>query len=150
MMNRADLEAYRDRVLALPLSELKILEVRVYPVLVASVVHREGRFQTELVQALPNNRVPAHRHPHINALEVHISGDLRIVIGATPEEAESSLEKARIIPERFARRKSFQIPGEAWHAAKTGPKGASFFSFQEWTGEVPLTAAGVDWEGAGM
>lgn len=141
------LEQYRDKFLSLPMSELKVIECRHFGSLVASVVHREFPFQVELVIGLPNQSVPAHRHPRINALEVHVSGDLRVVIGATPEETNERLKTARLIPEHRARGRSFRIPSTAWHAAKTGPKGATFWSIQQWTGLAPLTAAGVDWEG---
>lgn len=141
------LEQYRDKFLALPLSELRVIECRNFGALVASVVHREGLFQTELVMGFPNQSVPAHRHPNIEAIERHISGDLRICVGSTPEEADLALERACLIPERYARGKSFPIPSTCWHAAKTGPKGATFWSFQQWSGKVPQTCAGIDWEG---
>ncbi len=144
------LEDYHDYFLSLPMRDLKVIECRNFGVLVASVVHREPPFQVELVTGMPNQKVPAHRHPHIDALEVHISGDLRVVIGATAEEANEKLESARVIPERWARGKTFSINHDQWHAAKVGDKGASFWSIQKWIGPVPLTAAGVDWEGGVM
>lgn len=144
------LDEYRDFFLSLPMKDLKVLECRNYGVLVASVVHREPPFQVELVQGMPGQHVPAHRHPHIDALEVHIAGDLRVVIGKTPEETDEKLKVAKVIPERWARGKSFRINHTDWHAAKVGDKGASFWSIQKWIGPVPLTAAGVDWEGGAM
>jgi hypothetical protein len=141
------LTEYRDFFLALPASAFHVLEIRNYGSLVASVVHRYPPFQVELVMAEPNTKVPAHRHPNIDALEVHISGDLRLVIGPTREETDALLEKARPIPEHRARGHSFPIRSTDWHAAIVGRKPAAFWSFQKWTGAVPMTAAGVDWEG---
>jgi hypothetical protein len=144
------LEAYRDLFLLLPMKSLKVIECRNFGVLVASVVHREPPFQVELVMGMPGQHVPAHRHPHIDAYEVHISGDLRVVVGETPEITNAKLETAKVIPERWARGKSFFIAHTDWHAAKVGDKGAAFWSIQQWTGPVPLTAAGIDWEGGAM
>lgn len=146
MRDSKELYKYASFILARETSLLRAIEFRQYPALVASVIHREGRFQTELVQAFPNQSLPAHRHPHINALEILLSGDLRITKGLTPASAVERLSRAHWTPEEKVRLRPFFIPATAWHAAESGERGAMFLSVQEWIGYAPLTAAGVDWE----
>ena len=141
------LESFRDWWLAQPISALKILESRNYGAIVASVVYRQSPYQVELVIGEPNARIPAHRHPNIDAFEVHISGDLRLLYDLPRETIVELLPKAAPFPERFAKHKAIRVRPDSWHAAIAGPGGASFWSVQKWVGEVPITAAGENWEG---
>lgn len=147
------LEEYRDWFLAQPASALRVIEHRTFGALSASVVHREAPFQVELVITGPSSKLVAHRHPHIHAYEVHISGDMRIVVAETAEQAEQSLSSGALIPEKIyerARRTNghfLEIRSTDWHAGAFGAGGASFWSIQKWNDGEPMTAAGIDWEG---
>lgn len=142
-----NLETFRDWFLQQPVESLRILECRNYGKIVASVVYRKPPYQVELVIGEPNAKIPAHRHPNIEAYEVHISGDLRLIYDLPQETVSALLEKARPFPERFARGKVIHIKPDSWHAAIAGPTGASFWSVQKWVGDIEITAAGENWEG---
>lgn len=145
MMNWT-LERFRDEYLVCP-PDLGVLEHREYGKLRADVVWRDGLFQVEKVTMEPNCLVLAHRHPNIDAYEAHVAGDLIFLVGTDVPRLNAALEKLKPFVEHRLRGKSFRVRPTDWHGAKAGPNGAVFFSIQHWTGEVPMTAAGVDWEG---
>jgi len=137
-----------------------MIEHRSYGILTATVVHREAPFQVEFVVTQPEARLVAHRHPHINAYEVYISGDLRFVTGASAEETEQNLKAISLVPEKiylrafnqFKRKNGpfFRIQSTDWHAGCAGKTGAAFWSVQQWLGDEVMSAAGVDWEGPAL
>lgn len=128
----------------------KVLEHRDYGKLVADVVYREGLFQVERVTVSPNFGVAAHRHPNIDAYESIVSGDLAFLIHPNPDRLNSALSRIKPRSMRRLAGKFFHVRSTDWHAAKAGTAGAQFLSIQKWTGVVPMTAAGVDWEGPPM
>jgi hypothetical protein len=154
------LEQYRDEFLALPLSSLKVIEHRNYGILTATVVHREAPFQVEMVITQPKAQLVAHRHPHIDAYEVYISGDLRFVAGESAEQTNQLLADISKVPEKIFKRAFerfkrehgpyFHIKSTDWHAGFAGETGAAFWSVQQWSDGEKLTAAGVDWEGPAL
>jgi hypothetical protein len=126
------------------------VEHRDYGKLQADVIYRRGNFQVERVTMAPNYQVQAHRHPNIDAYEFHIRGDLVFLVAESAERVNKFLDRVPAIKEHRLWGKSFRVQSTAWHGAKSGDAGCAFYSVQKWTGAVPVTAAGVDWEGPAL
>lgn len=124
---------------------------------VCVVLHRDGRFQTELVILKPGARVPLHAHPETETIDFYISGagharmlgpDGAWVKGArgawlTPE-GRSERQVARLL-----RGKGVRVPADVWHEAEALSSGAAFLSIQEWRGHVP-TVLVDNWVGPAL
>jgi len=145
-----NLEQFASDFLASRTAYLQVLEFRNSGNRASIIAKREGRFQAELVLWGPNLVLPAHRHPHINALESHVSGDMILVFGDTEQEANDFLARASVWPSRKLHGRFIPVRPQDWHGGKTGPTGASFWSIQEWSGDEPMTAAGVDWDSSAV
>lgn len=141
------LEDFRDEILPWMHGCTEVIEHRDYGKLLADVIYREGIFQVERVTMAPNAVVRAHRHPNIDAYEQHVSGSLAFIANNDPARVNRILERIRTRSAKDLDGICFLVRSADWHGAKAGPEGACFLSVQKWTGDVPVTAAGVDWEG---
>lgn len=135
-----DLHAYAERVVAMPLSA-PILG-RDYGPVHSSLLHRDGKFQTELVTVRPGVVLPEHRHPGVDSIECPLEGFIRFRINGEDPYAGVSDERLA----RFAIGKLVRIAEDAWHSGRAGPEGVKFLSMQRWTGEQSLI--GERWVGA--
>jgi hypothetical protein len=144
------LEEFCDEILPWLNPYAESVEHRDYGKLQADVIYRCGNFQVERVTMAPNHQVPAHRHPNIDAYEFHIQGDLVFLVAESAERVNKFLDRVRAIKESRLRGKKFRVKPTDWHGAKSGEAGCAFYSVQKWTGAVPVTAAGVDWEGPAL
>lgn len=140
------LEQFRDSWIAYP-GVRKTIEHRDYGKLTADVIFRDGFFQVEEVIMFPNAFIAAHRHPNITAYELYVSGDVVIAVHEDAERVNRFLRRVSPLCERRLAGRLFKVRSTDWHGAKAGPNGAVFQSVQMWSGAVPVTAAGVDWEG---
>lgn len=145
-----NLEQFAKNFLSSSTNLFQVLEFRNSGNRASIIAKREGRFQAELVLWQPNLVLPAHRHPHINAFEMHVSGDMILVFGDTEEETNGFIERASPWPARKLHGRVIPVRPQDWHGGKAGPTGASFWSIQEWLGDGEITAAGVDWESSSV
>lgn len=110
------------------------------------LLHREGRYQVEIVEVAPNTTLPVHRHPGVDTIECPVRGLMRFTVhGVDPYE---KIPDTRL--ERFQQGKLIRIDAGAWHAGRSGPEGAAFLSMQRWPAESAMTLLGECWEGAPM
>ena len=144
------LEQFAADFLKSPTDRFQVVEFRNSGNRASIIAKREGRFQAELVVWTPNLVLPAHRHPSINALEVHVSGDMILVFGDSEEETNDYIARASVWPARRLHGRVIPVRPQDWHGGKAGDTGAAFWSLQEWSGDDPLTAAGVDWESSAV
>lgn len=91
-------------------------------------LYRNGPWQVELFSVQPNGAFPPHRHPNVDSIEVHLSGDLRLTVRGK-------------LAKRITR-----IRPRDWHGGTSGP-GGTFLSVQRWLNDVAPTSVGLDWEG---
>jgi hypothetical protein len=92
------------------------------------VLYRDGTtFQAELIIIRPDFPVPPHRHPHVDALDVNLSGDNRVVIAGRTMPLLSPDECAH----PFARR--IPVPRNVLHEGETAT-GSAYLSLQRWHG----------------
>lgn len=94
----------------------------------AVVLYREGPFQVELLSVKPDAKLPPHRHPNIDSIEIYMSGDIAFTCG----DKENYTSELRIPPNEL-------------HSAESGPRGGCALSFQHWLNGVPPTFVGDDW-----
>lgn len=141
------LEEFRDQFLSSAMCNFHPTEVRNSGDRLSLVAFREPPFQAELIVWGPNFVFPAHRHPHIEIYEKHVSGDLVIVLGKTEAEANNFIARATPWTEKRSRSHNqfIHVLPTDWHGGKTGAKGAVFWSIEKWL-KPKISAAGLDWE----
>lgn len=141
-----DLHAYAERMTAdlhhLPLPGPFKVDANYGPVQ-SGLLHREGKFQVEIVQVDPNTVLPVHRHPGVDSIECPLAGLMRFQVEGVDPYAR--IPDSRL--ERFALGRLLRIDAGAWHAGRAGPKGAIFLSIQRWAPELAMAMVGERWEG---
>lgn len=105
------------------------------------VMHRDGRYQTELVSVMGPGEFPPHRHPHLDSIEVLLAGDIEFLVdGRTVlrpiEDEGNSLFGAKV-----------RVRKNAAHGGRVGDKGAVFLSVQRWDKAFEPSSVVVDWDG---
>lgn len=141
------IEDLKEFFLALPVSELKPLEVRNSGNRMSIIFYRRPPFQVELVIWMPGCVVPAHTHPNIDAIALAVSGELLLAIAGSEAEANDLVARARTWRAETLKSRPKRIGPNVWHGGKAGAAGATFWSFQKWTNGAEITAAGIDWHG---
>lgn len=97
-----------------------------------SILFRDGHWQISLVNLQPNVQVKEHRHPHVESVDMLLSGGGKAKVG--------NLE----ILDGEAGKRLLRVPEGAWHEGNSGPEGAIYLSFQRWSKEP--TFVSQDWE----
>lgn len=106
-------------------------------------LYRKPPFQVEMVIIPRKTLVVEHCHPHIDAFEFHLIGDMNLVLRGkkvfTPEQVE-----AWKAGERSVRPVHIGPQDHHWGDIREGP--VAFLSIQKWLGMDP-TSVGLDWDG---
>lgn len=106
------------------------------------IMHRDGRFQTELCMFGPGVDVPEHHHPGVDSIEWLVAGTLRFKVnGEYPEYARKLRGR---VSWRFA---AVRINQTDLHTVEIGERGAAFLSIQRWNERAPIHI-GDNWVGA--
>ena len=116
-------------------------------IVISTVLCRMGQFQVELFAGPGPGHFPEHRHPNVDSIEVHLTGETNFTIRGCPVVPPERLAQvgddgASI----FCGFRSRVRPQDA-HGATVGPAGGAFLSIQHWLNGVEPTSVGLDWEG---
>jgi hypothetical protein len=104
-------------------------------------LHTDGMFQVELVTVRGGYYIPPHTHPHMDAIEVNVSGAVRFVVNGNDVFKETSDERLL----QRTRMRGLRIGRHDNHHGWVLPCGAVFLSLQKWH-KAP-TSVGLDYEG---
>lgn len=145
------LVAFAEWYLSLPFGEIGNLPPRHIPVLsqgkVAHVVlYREGEYQVEQYFILePNAAFPPHTHPHVDTIEIDLTGEIQFTVDGKPTPTNLTLH----IPTASSgtiERNAVRIEPNQEHWVRVGATGGAFISIQRWVGAKP-TSVVLDWDG---
>ena len=109
------------------------------------VLTRQGQYQVELYLLMqPNSTFPPHRHPHVDTIEVNLSGDLLFALDGVDTPSNTTL----IVPSAYGetRKRAVRIRPNQEHWVHVGPTGGAFLSIQHWMGQEPRSVV-LDWDG---
>lgn len=112
-------------------------------------LYREGAFQVELFLFPPGTKVPPHRHPHVDTIEMHVAGDFDFRVTVEGQMVSSiPLEFLHARKDGHSRwwGRGVRVRPDTVHELEVGPSGACFLSLQHWIGRAPTTV-GEDWDG---
>ncbi|MDD5189408.1 MAG: hypothetical protein PHE50_00015 [Dehalococcoidales bacterium] len=111
------------------------------------VLYRKDEYQVQLFLVSPNTILPPHRHPNIDTIDVHLSGDIEFYVnGITLMCLSEHLKDHPHMPGiSNCIGRTFRVRETDWHSAKIGEKGGSFLSFQRWLNGAIPTNVGDDW-----
>ncbi len=99
-----------------------------------TVLFREGRWQVELIAAMPDASAPMHRHLRCASADLLLNGS---VLG--------TVEGRGFSPPRGQLAAQLKTIGKGeWHGGSAGSSGFVYLSFQQWDGEP--TFISQDWE----
>jgi len=141
------LDNLKDVFLNSSMSDFTPIEIRNSGNRMSLIAYRKPPFQVELVMWMPGVVIPAHRHPNIDAFEVHVSGDMVLLLGEDEAKTNDLINRAKVWPAKRIHDRITRVRPTSWHGGKAGQTGAAFWSIQHWTEGVELTAAGIDWDG---
>lgn len=141
------LHELKDDFLRQPITEFRPIEVRNSGNRMSMILYRQAPFQIELVIWMPGTVIPAHTHPNIDALQLAVSGELVLVLGADEESTNELIARSQTWKASTLKKRPIRIEPNVWHGGKASSAGATFLSFQQWTAGVKQTAAGQDWLG---
>lgn len=114
------------------------------------VLHRDGQFQTQLFFGLPNTKIPKHRHPNVDSIEVHIGPcDLFFYVEGIPAIPHEFLHHERNGVSRWWGRGVRVRPNQSHHL-EVGPGGGAFLSSQHWLNGRRPSSVDLDWDGDPM
>lgn len=113
------------------------------------VLYRDAPFQVEIISVVPDDEhssFPEHRHPNVDSIEVHLSGDLGFTIRGAGVASLADLSRidddgASALCGSWKRVRPTDV-----HGAVPGSGGA-FLSFQKWLNGTSPTSIALDWEG---
>jgi hypothetical protein len=108
------------------------------------IMHRHGKFQTELCIFAPGTVIPEHRHPGVDTVEMLVSGMLAYKINGEAPQYEARWLRRNWSP-RF---KAIRIEQHEVHSVEVGAQGVAFLSFQRWDSGAPVHI-GDNWIGRG-
>lgn len=115
-------------------------------------LYRSGPFQVELFLFPPGTKVPPHRHPHVDTIEMRVDGDFDFrvtvdgrMVSSIPLEFLHDRKDGR---SRWWGR-GVRVRPDTVHELEVGSTGACFLSLQHWLDREPTTV-GEDWEGAAV
>lgn len=132
----SELAAYYRRVVGKRALELRPPSgaIRFYDGGAAIVLHREGQFQVELLLSPARIDVAEHRHPHVETIDVMLSGDVCAV-----REGVQHIWPKPPRPNGLAHdfMRIFSFPRDCLHAGSAGALPAATLSVQRWHGVVP-------------
>lgn len=107
------------------------------------VLYRDTIFQAELFVIAPGAGFPEeHRHPHVDAFEVDIFGDIRLTINGKRRRPTAIVRQGHERPFCMNR-----VRETDWHGASIMSKGGAFLSLQHWLNGIHPSSVGLDWEG---
>ncbi len=111
----------------------------------ATVLHRDGDYQVELVCMQPGLHVPLHTHLGTDSIEYALGGSVRFTING--QELFPGVDEDKLMS--FVKGKGLRIPNDAAHGGLVHPVlGATFLSFQRWSG--PVMQLGDNYQGVAM
>lgn len=90
----------------------------------------DGKYQVELCAVPGGLVIPPHIHPHMDTIEVGLSGALRLEINGVDPYAGVPDERL----ERHYRGRGIRINATDWHGTTVGMPGSMFLSIQRWAG----------------
>ncbi len=106
-------------------------------------LYRKPPFQVEMVIIPRPTLVVEHCHPHIDAFEFHLIGDMNLVLNGRRVFAPEHVEAWKR-GELSAR--PVHIGPRDWHHGEITEGTVAFLSIQKWADMDP-TSVGLDWEG---
>lgn len=104
-------------------------------------LHTAEPFQVELVTVRGGYYIPPHVHPHMDSIEVNLSGAVRFVING--DDVFENTTDERLLQRMHLR--GIRIDHNDIHHGQVLPCGACFLSFQKW--HKPATSVGLDYKG---
>ena len=107
----------------------------------AIVLHREGQFQCELMFSQRDIEVAAHRHPHVESLDIMISGDVYAERNGVMEVSPKP-PRPNGVAHDFMRPHPF--PLNSLHAGAAGARGGCVLMVQRWLHGVKPTSVTDD------
>jgi hypothetical protein len=110
-------------------------------------LYRSGPFQVQLFVFAAGTRVPEHRHPNVDTIELHVAGDFDFRVQGRPAIPCDHLHDRRGPVSRWWGR-GVRVRPSTWHDLRVGPGGTAFLSVQRWLNGVTPSTVGADWEGA--
>ena len=114
------------------------------------VLHRDCQFQTQLFFAFPNSKIPEHRHPNVDSIEVNIAPcDLFFYVEGLPSIPHEALYEMRHGVSRWWGR-GVRVRPNQFHHLEVGRTGGAFLSVQHWLNGKRPTSVDDDWEGQPM
>lgn len=110
------------------------------------VLYRDGQYQVEQYLLMQNKALfPPHRHPHVDTIEVDISGEILFTLDGVPTRSNVTLLIRSPFGETI-RKTAVRIRANQEHWVTVGETGGTFLSIQHWTGIEP-TSVVLDWDG---
>lgn len=140
---RDDLRDYAESVFArtTELLSCRPIDARDFGRFDCVVLHRLGKFQTELVRIRPGVVVAPHVHPTVDAIDLGVAGDADLVVdGKRFAEGYPPERRARLL-KRIGIRIGAGIP----HGGRVGKDEFVFLSCQRWI--RPPEWVALDWLG---
>lgn len=106
------------------------------------ILYRSGQFQAELFMSTQAGVFPEHSHPHVDSIEVMLSGRIDFTVRGR------SMFPAEVIKNNLPTRGMMVGVGAGVsHGATVYEGGGAFISLQRWREGIPLTSVGLDWDG---
>lgn len=147
------LQAFAKWFLSRPMSGLRPPQnaVHMYTtsggIVISTVLCRMPPYQVELFAGPGPGHFPPHRHPNVDSIEVHLTGETNFVIRGRPVVPPDLINAvAEDGASIFCGFRSRVRPGD-FHGATVGPSGGAFLSIQHWLNGVEPSSVGLDWEG---
>lgn len=116
-------------------------------IVISAVLCRMPPYQVEFYAGPGPGHFPEHRHPNVDSIEVHLSGEIGFTIrGQSIIPPDRLSEIAPDGASAFCGRRS-RVRSIDPHGANVGSSGGSFLSIQRWLNGVTPTSVGLDWDG---
>lgn len=140
------LEEFRDwwienRIIHVPFDKPMMHE----GVIAGAVLYRAAPWQVQLFVLEPNSFVAEHRHPNVDSFEVYLSGDIEFSLNGDVVTTFDQSEIPGFTGRHELAGHSIRVLPDAWHGARTGPRGGVFLSVQQWLNGARPGDVGADW-----
>jgi quercetin dioxygenase-like cupin family protein len=110
------------------------------------VLYRDNQFQVEQYLLMQKNAVfPPHRHPHVDTIEVDVSGEMLFTVDGVATRGNVTLRIQTPYGDEI-QKAAVRIRANQEHWVTVGETGGAFLSIQEWIGVGP-TSVVLDWDG---
>jgi hypothetical protein len=113
-------------------------------------LYRDAPYQVEFFMtpsADGRRSFPAHRHPRVDSIECHITGDIAFSVNGQRVRTDLQIEEVDTRGVQILCGQLLRIRPRDWHGAEVGERGGAFLSIQRWPAGVMPTSVALDWEG---